>query len=176
MKLGGQSDRFIALRWRVCRGRVTAILAQAVPASTADLAPLVVGPRTLPVPTSEVSPEMQPIIAVKPDADLYPLVKTGEEARVFADAQAAVIIKRITGLLTRLYLTMTAATIDGVRMHSRLTIQSPARPAKHCDIVSKISPLSDRIAIAYSGDVQLASILLQKILAAFALRKRRDLR
>ena len=96
---------------------VMAILALAVPASGDDQASLVVGSRTLPVPTGEVSPEMQAIIAVKPDPNIYPLMKTGEEARAIADAQAAVAIKRIPGLLARLNLTMTAATIDGVRVH-----------------------------------------------------------
>jgi len=89
----------------------------AVPASGADLAPLVVGPKTLPVPTGEVSPEMQAIIAVKPDPNRLPLWKTGEEARVSADAGAVAAIQRIPALLTHLNLTMTATTIDGVRVH-----------------------------------------------------------
>jgi epsilon-lactone hydrolase len=118
MKLREQTNRYIALAIGACVAiMVTALLAQAVPASGADLAPLVVGPRTLPVPTGAVSPEMQAIIAVKPDPNLRPLMKTGEEARAFADAQAVVVIQRIPGLLTRLNLTMTAATIDGVRVH-----------------------------------------------------------
>lgn len=95
---------------------VTAMLAGA-PARGADLSPLAIGPRSLPVATGEVSPEMRAIIAVKPDPRLRPLVKTGEEARAFADTQAPIASKRIPGLLARLNLTMTAATIDGVRVH-----------------------------------------------------------
>jgi len=93
-----------------------AILA-VVPASSADLAPLAIGSRSLPVPTGEVSSEMREIIAVKPDPNLRPLVKTGQEARTLADSLAGAANKRIPGLLARLNLTMTAATIDGVRVH-----------------------------------------------------------
>jgi acetyl esterase/lipase len=129
MRLAGQSNRYIAIAFGgFVAVIVPAILAQAVPAIAADLAPLVVGPRTLPVPIGEVSPEMQAIIAVKPDPGLRPLVKTGKEARVFADAQAEVAIERIPGLLTRLELTMTAATIDGVRVH---VITPETIPAKN---------------------------------------------
>jgi monoterpene epsilon-lactone hydrolase len=118
MKLAEHPNRYIALAFGGCIAViVTAILAQPVPASGADLAPLVIGPRTLPVPTGEVSPEMQAVIAVKPRTSLLPLVKTGEETRVLADKYAAVAIKSIPDLLTRLNLTMTAATIDGVRVH-----------------------------------------------------------
>jgi len=93
-----------------------AILA-VVPASSADLAPLAIGSRSLPVPTGEVSSEMREIIAVKPDPNLRPLVKTGQEARTLADSLAGAANKRIPGLLARLNLTMTAAAIDGVRVH-----------------------------------------------------------
>src|SRR5690349_3797497 len=93
-----------------------AILA-VVPASSADLAPLAIGSRSLPVPTGEVSSEMREIIAVKPDPNLRPLVKTGQEARTLADSLAGAANKRIPGLLAHLNLTMTAATIDGVRVH-----------------------------------------------------------
>ena len=66
MKLAEKPNRYIALAFGGFIALVvTAIPAQAVPASGADLAPLVIGPRTLPVPTGEVSPEMQAIIAVK---------------------------------------------------------------------------------------------------------------
>src|SRR5690348_2462765 len=103
MKRAEQPNRSIALAFGVFVAVIaTAILAQAVPASGADLAPLVIGPRTLPVPTGEVSPEMQPIIAIKPNTSLSPSVKTGEETRVLADAFAAIAIKTIPGLLTRL--------------------------------------------------------------------------
>src|SRR6185437_13932719 len=103
MKLAEHPNRYIALAFGGCIAViVTAILAQPLPASGADLAPLVIGPRTLPVPTGEVSPEMQAVIAVKPRTSLLPLVKTGEETRVLADKYAAVAIKSIPGLLTRL--------------------------------------------------------------------------
>jgi monoterpene epsilon-lactone hydrolase len=96
---------------------VTGMLAQATPARGADLIPLAEGPKTLPVPTGEVSPQMQAIIAAKPDPNRLPLWKTGEEARVSADAGAVAAIQRIPGLLAHLNLTMTASAIDGVRVH-----------------------------------------------------------
>jgi epsilon-lactone hydrolase len=74
--------------------------------------------RTLPAPQSDdISPEMQAIIANPPNPNANPLWKTGEEARVSADAGAAGAIKRIPGLLDRLNLTMTAEIIEGVRVH-----------------------------------------------------------
>ncbi len=118
MKLGEQPNRYIAPAFGAFVAVVAAaILTLALPASGADLAPLEEGPKTLPVPIGEVSPEMQAIIAKKPDPNAFPLWKTGEEARVSADAAAADSIKRIPDLLTHLNLTMTAAIIDGVRVH-----------------------------------------------------------
>jgi acetyl esterase/lipase len=118
MKLEEPSKRYAAF---VVGGFIAVVgmglLAQAVPASGADPAPLGVGPRTLPVPNGEVSSEMRALIAVKPDPSLRPLVKTGPEARVLADTLAADANKRIPGLLARLNLTMSAAIIDGVRVH-----------------------------------------------------------
>jgi epsilon-lactone hydrolase len=74
--------------------------------------------RTLPAPHSDdISPEMQAIIASPPNPNVNPLWKTGEEARVSADAGAVAAIRRIPGLLERLNLTMTAETIGGVRVH-----------------------------------------------------------
>ena len=127
MKLGEQPNRYIALAFGGFVAVVAmAILAQATPANGADLAPLVEGPKTLPVPTGEVSSQMQAIIADKPDPNRYPLWKTGKEARVSADAAAVAAIQRIPALLKRLNLTMTAATIDGVRVHIIMPVTIPA--------------------------------------------------
>src|ERR1700750_744493 len=74
--------------------------------------------RTLPAPASDdISPQMQRIIAAKPNPNANPLWKTGEEARAGADAAAVAAKQRIPGLLERLNLTMTAQTMDGVRVH-----------------------------------------------------------
>ena len=118
MKLAERYRRYVDLSVGVLLALIiAALLGQTGRSGAADLAPLIVGPRTLPIPTGEVSPEMQVIIAVKPATSLLPLVKTGEETRVLADKYAVVAIKNIPDLLTRLNLTMTAATIDGVRVH-----------------------------------------------------------
>jgi len=117
MKLAEQPNRSTACTI----GRFATVIGLTIltvaPASGADLAPLAIGSRSLPVPTGEVSPEMREIIAVKPDPNLRPLVKTGREARALADSLAGAANKRIPGLLARLNLTMTAAIIDGVRVH-----------------------------------------------------------
>ncbi len=74
--------------------------------------------RVLPAPHSDdISPQMQAIIANPPNPNVNPLWKTGEEARVSADAGAVAAVQRIPGLLERLGLTMTAETIGGVRVH-----------------------------------------------------------
>ena len=128
MKLAEQPNRSTACTI----GRFAAVIGLTIftvaPASGADLAPLAMGPRSLPVPTGEVSSEMREIIAVKPDPNLRPLVKTGQEARTLADSLAVAANKRIPGLLARLNLTMTAATIDGVRVH---TITPKTIPAEN---------------------------------------------
>jgi acetyl esterase/lipase len=70
--------------------------------------------KTLPVPT-DVSPELQQLIA----APLHPgwddLWKTGEEWRAAADKQAAVTMKTLPAMRQRLHVTVKPETIDGVR-------------------------------------------------------------
>jgi monoterpene epsilon-lactone hydrolase len=70
--------------------------------------------KTLPVPT-DVSPELQQLIA----APLHPgwdaQWKTGEEWRAAADKQAAISMKTLPAMRQRLHVTVKPETIDGVR-------------------------------------------------------------
>jgi acetyl esterase/lipase len=70
--------------------------------------------KTLPVPT-DVSPELQKLIA----APLHPgwnvLWKTGEEWRAAADKQAAQTMQTLPAMRQRLHVTVKPTTIDGVR-------------------------------------------------------------
>lgn len=85
--------------------------------------------RTIPAPTNDgISPQMRAIIAAKPNPNANPLWKTGEEARASADTGALIAKQRIPGLLARLNLTMTAETMDGVRVH---VITPNTLPAAH---------------------------------------------
>ncbi len=83
----------------------------------ADVAPLDVPAKTLPVPTADISPGMQKFIGAPLNPDWNKLWKTGEEARAYADIQAAATVKGIPAMLDRLHVKSEASTIDGVRVH-----------------------------------------------------------
>jgi epsilon-lactone hydrolase len=70
--------------------------------------------KTIPVPT-DVSPQLQKLIAapLRTNWDIRP--KTGEEWKPVADAGAAALIKNVPGMLERLKVKVEKTTIDGVR-------------------------------------------------------------
>ena len=81
------------------------------------------GPRHVPakvlaVPT-DVSPEMQEIIARPLNPDWNDQWKTGEEARRYAYKQAAAVVKTIPGLLERMHVKMEASTMGSVLSQRR---------------------------------------------------------
>jgi epsilon-lactone hydrolase len=80
------------------------------------LAPLQVPAKTLPVPT-DVSPEMQKIIAAPRKLTWNVLWKTGEEWRAAANAEAAKTLQGMPAMRERLHVRMQAATMDGVRVY-----------------------------------------------------------
>ncbi len=94
-----------------------ALIAGPAAAMAADVAPLDVPAKTLPVPTADISPGMQKFIGAPLNPDWDKLWKTGEEARAYADVQAAATVKSIPAMLERLHVKSEAATIDGVRVH-----------------------------------------------------------
>jgi epsilon-lactone hydrolase len=79
-------------------------------------APLQVPAKTLPVPT-DVSPELQKLIAAPLNPAWNNLWKTGEEWRTVANAQAAKLVRTIPAMLKRLHVTEKSAMIDGVRVY-----------------------------------------------------------
>lgn len=81
------------------------------------LQPLDVPAKALPVPNADISAGMQAIIARPLNPDWDKLWKTGEEARTYADAQAARTVKGIPAMLGRLHVKSEASTLDGVRVH-----------------------------------------------------------
>jgi monoterpene epsilon-lactone hydrolase len=85
------------------------------------LAELEAGPRHVPAKVlavpADVSPEMQEIIARPLNPDWNDQWKTGEEARLYADKQAAGVVKTIPALLERMHVKMKASTMDGVKVH-----------------------------------------------------------
>jgi epsilon-lactone hydrolase len=99
--------------------------------SSGDLPSRQVPARTLPVPT-DVSPELQKLIA----APLHPgwdvLWKTGEEWRAAADKQAAETMKSLPAMRERLHVTVKPSTIDGVRV---FLVTPDVIPPEHRDKV-----------------------------------------
>ena len=86
-------------------------------AFAADIGPpLQVDARTLPVPVGGVSPGMQKFIAAPLNPDWDKLWKTGDEARKFADVQAANTVKGIPAMLDRLHVKSVPSVIDGVKV------------------------------------------------------------
>jgi epsilon-lactone hydrolase len=80
--------------------------------------PLDVPARTLPVPTADISPEMQQFIGKPLNPAWQDLWKTGEETRAFADKQAEDTVKGIPSMLERMHVKSEASTMDGVRVHT----------------------------------------------------------
>ncbi len=72
--------------------------------------------KSLPVPT-DVSPQIQKVIATPPATTWKDLWTTGEQWRTAADAQAAKTLQKLPGLRERLHVKVEPATIDGVRVY-----------------------------------------------------------
>ena len=94
-----------------------ALLSFPAVAMATDLAPLDVPAKALPAPTADISPGMQVFVGAPLNPSWNKLWKTGEEARAFADGQAADTVKTIPALLARQHVKSEASTIDGVRVH-----------------------------------------------------------
>src|SRR6266852_6667713 len=93
------------------------------------LAPLQVPAKTLPVPT-DVSPEMQKIIAAPRNPAWSVLWKTGEEWRTAANAQAAKTVQALPAMRQRLHVTVQPGTMDGVRIY---VVTPDFTPPEHRD-------------------------------------------
>jgi acetyl esterase/lipase len=84
--------------------------------STSAFAQQDVPAKTLPVPTGDVSPQLQKIIGMPLRNGWNVLPKTGEEWKPIADAGAEPTIKALPGLLERMKVKVEKSTIDGVRV------------------------------------------------------------
>src|ERR1700749_2256661 len=73
--------------------------------------------KTLPVPT-DVSPEMQQIIAAPRNPSWNVLWKTGEEWRAAANTQAAKTVQGLPALRERLHVKTQPGTMGGVRIYT----------------------------------------------------------
>ena len=101
-----------SLRWLsafalVCLPQTVALAADA-------LAPREEPAKSIPVPTADVSPGMQAFIAAPLNPNWDKLWKTGEEARAFANDQAANVLKALPAMRERLHVKIETATMDGV--------------------------------------------------------------
>src|ERR1700737_1187829 len=93
------------------------------------LPPLRVPAKTLPVPT-DVSPEMQKIIAAPRNPTWNVLWKTGEEWRTAANAQAAKTVRALPAMRQRLHVTVQPGKMDGVRVY---VVTPDVIPPEHRD-------------------------------------------
>ena len=94
-----------------------ALLSIPTVAMATDLAPLDVPAKALPAPTADISPGMQAFEGAPLNPNWNKLWKTGEEARAFADKQAADTVKTIPALLARQHVKSEASMIDGVHVY-----------------------------------------------------------
>jgi acetyl esterase/lipase len=99
-------------------------------ADDAELSPLQVPAKTLPVPTADISPGMQNFIAAPLNPDWNDQWKTGAEARVYANAQAARTVKAIPGMLERLHVKVEPGTMGGVKV---FTVTPETIPPENAD-------------------------------------------
>jgi epsilon-lactone hydrolase len=96
---------------------LAALLACPAAALADAAAPLQVPAKTLPVPTADISPEMQKFVGAPLNPAWHDLWKTGEEWRAAADKSAAKTVEGIPAMLQRLHVKSEAGTMDGVRVH-----------------------------------------------------------
>ena len=94
-----------------------------------NLPPLQVPAKTVPVPT-DVSPEMQRIIAAPRNPNWNVLWKTGEEWRAAANTQAAKTMQTLPALRERLHVTSQPGTMGSARIY---TVTSDSIPPEHRD-------------------------------------------
>jgi epsilon-lactone hydrolase len=85
-------------------------------AQTPDSAGLQVPAKTLQAPT-DVSPQLQKIIALPLRSNWNIQPKTGEEWKPVTEATAAALVKNVPGMLERLKVKIDKTTIDGVRAY-----------------------------------------------------------
>jgi monoterpene epsilon-lactone hydrolase len=93
----------------------TALASTVAGAQSNNNQPLQVPAKSLPVPT-DVSPEMQKLIAAPRNRDWDRLWETGQEWRKAADGRAAKAVQALPALRQRLHVSVKADTIDGVRV------------------------------------------------------------
>jgi acetyl esterase/lipase len=94
-----------------------AAFAQAPTAPNPPLSPRQEPARSIPVPYADISPGMQAFIAKPLNPDWNDQWQTGAEARAYANKQAAGVLPAIPGMLSRLHVTMTSATMGGVHVY-----------------------------------------------------------
>jgi epsilon-lactone hydrolase len=82
--------------------------------NSSTLAPEQVPAKSLPVPT-DVSPELQKLIAADRNPDWNRLWRTGDEWRAYANKRAAKTMQTLPAMRQRLHVTVKPITIDGVR-------------------------------------------------------------
>ena len=92
---------------------LTCVSASAQTAAPAQPAPEQVPAKSLPVPT-DVSPELQKLIAAPRNPNWNNLMKTGAEWRAFANKQAAETMQTLPAMRQRLHVTVKPTTINGV--------------------------------------------------------------
>lgn len=103
------------------------VLAAAPVAARAQIMqPLDVPAKALPVPTADISPEMQKFIAAPLNPDWNNLWKTAEEARKYAEHQAAGVLPGLPAMIQRMHVKTEAATIGGARVHIITPDEIPA--------------------------------------------------
>jgi len=98
---------------------VAALVASGTIATAADqpaMTPLSVPSKTLQVPTADISPEMQAIIArpLNPDWNFHP--KTGEQWRAMANKIADTVTPGLPAMEQRMHVKVESSTIDGVKV------------------------------------------------------------
>ena len=96
------------------------MIATSIPVHADDTAntPRQAPAKTLQVPTADVSPEMQKLIAAPLNPAWNDQFNTGEAWRKFADHQAIKINASLPGMMQRLNVKMVRSTIEGVRVYT----------------------------------------------------------
>ena len=127
-----EGTNIMNLHWSILLSVVAIGAFPVAPMADSAVAPEEVPAKALPVPTADISPEMQKFIGKPLNPDWNQLWKTGAEARAYADKQAAGVMPNLPGMIERMQVKVEPQVTDGVKTY---VVTPTSMPAENQDKV-----------------------------------------